>query len=53
LPSSKPRPEEAEIIEEHVVDDTGALKELVLGVDWTRPLHLVVVVDGRRQEERS
>jgi hypothetical protein len=24
----------------------------VLGVDWTRPLHLVVVVDERRQEER-
>jgi hypothetical protein len=21
-------------------------------VDWTRPLHLVVVVDERRQEER-
>jgi hypothetical protein len=44
--------EHAEIIEEHPVDDAGLLKELVLVVDWARPLHLVVVVDERRQEER-
>lgn len=43
--------ETAEVIEEHaLVDD--ALKELVLVVDWARPLHVVVVVDDRREEER-
>jgi hypothetical protein len=44
--------EHAEIIEERPVDDAGSRKELVLVVDWTRPLHLVVVVDERRREER-
>jgi Domain of unknown function (DUF4258) len=44
--------EHADIIEEQVVDEAGSLKELVLVVDWTRPLHLVVLVDERRQEER-
>jgi hypothetical protein len=44
--------EHAEIIEEHGVDDTGTLKELVLVVDWTRPLHVVVVVDEPHHEER-
>lgn len=44
--------EHAEIIEGQVVDDAGSLKELVLVVDWTRPLHLVVLVDERLQEER-
>ena len=28
------------------------MKELVLIVDWTRPLHVVVVVDDIRAEER-
>ncbi len=44
--------ESAVVIEEHPIDDEGSLKELVLVVDWTRPLHLVVVVDERRREER-
>ncbi len=41
----------AEIIEERDVGDES-LTELVLVVDWSRPLHLVVVVDDRRREER-
>lgn len=41
----------AEVIEETVVD-TDALKELLLLLDWIRPLHVVVVVDDRRREER-
>lgn len=36
----------AEVIEETVVD-TDALKELLLAVEWIRPLHVVVVVDER------
>jgi hypothetical protein len=40
-----------EVIEEHELSD-GGLKELVLYVAWTRPLHVVVVVDEIRQEER-
>lgn len=28
------------------------VKELVLTTEWTRPLHVVVVVDEPRQEER-
>lgn len=40
----------AEVIEERVLDD--ALKELLLALDWSRPLHVVVVVDDRHREER-
>lgn len=40
-----------EVIEEHELSD-GGLKELVLYVEWTRPLHVVVVVDEIRWEER-
>jgi hypothetical protein len=43
--------EHAEIIEEHVTDD-NLLKEVVLVVDWIRPLHVIVVVDDRHEEER-
>jgi hypothetical protein len=39
------------VIEETVIADT-ALKQLVLAVDWLRPLHVVVVVDGAHREER-
>ena len=39
-----------------VIEETklgvGTLKELVLLVEWLRPLHLVVVVDDARREER-
>ena len=41
----------AEVIEERALG-SGELKELVLTVDWKRPLHVVVVVDAGRQEER-
>lgn len=41
----------AEIIEERDLDD-GTSKELLLVVDWKRPLHVVVVVDDARREER-
>jgi hypothetical protein len=41
----------AEIIEERELDD-GSSKELLLVVDWKRPLHVVVVVDDARREER-
>ena len=41
----------AEIIEERELDD-GTTKELLLVVDWKRPLHIVVVVDDQRREER-
>ena len=41
----------AEVIEDHVLGPE-ALKELVLVIEWTRPLHLVVVVDELRAEER-
>lgn len=41
----------AEIIEERELDD-GTSKELLLVVDWKRPLHIVVVVDDARREER-
>lgn len=40
-----------DVIEEHVLD-AAQLKELVLLVDWSRPLHVVVVVDEKRREER-
>ena len=32
--------------------DSGQVKELVLYVEWTRPLHVVVHVDETRAEER-
>jgi len=41
----------AEIIEEVDLEPNGT-KELLLVIDWTRPLHIVVVVDGSRHEER-
>lgn len=43
--------ETAEVIEEHELGD-AAVKELVLTVEWIRPLHVVVVVDDLHQEER-
>lgn len=42
--------EDAEVIEEAALGTS--LKELVLSVEWTRPLHAVVVVDDARSEER-
>jgi hypothetical protein len=39
------------VIEETVLR-AGALKELVLLIEWIRPLHIVVVVDDSRREER-
>jgi hypothetical protein len=44
--------ERAEVLEEGLLDEHGSLKELVLVVDWRRPLHVVVVVDERHREER-
>ncbi|HUF32981.1 MAG TPA: DUF4258 domain-containing protein [Acidimicrobiales bacterium] len=45
--------ESAEIIEAvELPGASGAAKELVLAIEWTRPLHLVVVVDDDRAEER-
>lgn len=45
--------EDAEVIEETVIDAaSGRLKELVLTVAWKRALHVVVVVDDARSEER-
>jgi hypothetical protein len=41
----------AEVIEERQLGP-AKLKELVLVVDWVRPLHVVVVVDDEHQEER-
>jgi len=32
--------------------ESGVLKELLLLVDWKRPLHVVVVVDAPNREER-
>ena len=40
-----------EVIEEHEAEP-GRLKELVLVIDWMRPLHVVVIVDAVRGEER-
>ena len=39
------------VIEETGLTD-GLLKKLVLLIEWSRPLHLVVVVDDVRQEAR-
>jgi hypothetical protein len=33
-------------------DNPAELREIVLLVGWSRPLHVVVVVDSARQEER-
>ena len=33
-------------------DNPAELREIVLVVEWSRPLHVVVVVDSARQEER-
>lgn len=41
----------AEVIEERVVEPS-AVSELLVVVSWTRPLHVVVVVDDARREER-
>ena len=41
----------AEIIEEVDLEPNGT-KEPFLVIDWTRPLHVVVVVDNLRCEER-
>ena len=43
--------QQAEVIEE-CVTGAGSLKELLLVVEWNRPLHVVVVVDDLRREER-
>lgn len=43
--------EDAEVIEEDALED-GSLKQLLLTVEWKRPLHVVVVVDDVRREER-
>lgn len=40
-----------EVIEETDLGTSG-LKELVLTLEWSRPLHVVVVVDASRGEER-
>ncbi len=39
------------VIEETPLHD-AALKELVLIIEWLRPLHIVVIVDDEREEER-
>jgi hypothetical protein len=43
--------ENAEVIEEQFLDG-ASMKELILAVEWHRPLHVVVVVDDARSEER-
>jgi hypothetical protein len=43
--------ENAEIIEENALPD-GTTKELLLALGWKHPLHVVVVVDDARREER-
>ena len=40
-----------EVIEERRLGP-AELKELVLVIDWVRPLHVVVVVDDEHEEER-
>ena len=42
---------DAQVIEERQIGP-AEVKELVLVVDWTRPLHVVVVVDDDHEEER-
>jgi hypothetical protein len=41
----------AEIVEEASIGP-DVVKELLLLVDWKRPLHVVVIVDDRSREER-
>jgi len=43
--------ETAEVIEKNALAATQ-LKELLLLLDWSRPLHVVVVVDDAHLEER-
>lgn len=45
---------EAEVVEESPLgeESQSALKELVLYLEWVRPLHVVVVVDEVHCEER-
>lgn len=43
--------DQAEVIEE-IVLEVGILKELVLLIECSRPLHTVIVVDDHRREER-
>jgi hypothetical protein len=43
--------EHAVVIEERPLTQSSR-KELVLTVEWTHPLHVVVVVDQIREEER-
>lgn len=43
--------ESAEVIEETTLEQ-DVLKELLLLVDWKRPLHVVAVVDHQSREER-
>ena len=40
-----------EVIAE-LTDSADLTRELVLLIEWVRPLHLVVAVDSRHQEER-
>lgn len=40
-----------EMIEETRLD-ADEIKELLLVLEWKRPLHVVLVVDGRRGEQR-
>lgn len=40
-----------EVIAE-AIEGPDAIKELILLVNWLRPLHVVIVVDESRQEER-
>lgn len=42
---------DGEVIEEQETAP-GQLKELVLMIDWKRPLHVVIIVDQARGEER-
>ena len=42
---------DGQIIEETALSE-GQIKELVLYLDWLRPLHVVVHVDQLRSEER-
>ena len=42
--------DEGEVIEETSIEE--GVKELVLIMEWSRPLHVVVVVDDIREEER-
>jgi hypothetical protein len=47
---------EAALVDALVIEETElpdlAVKELLLTIEWKRPLHVVVVVDEVRREER-